>query len=142
MGPIVATPARQGASHPDRVRQLATLLVIAVAVSAVHYADGVINFAQYPKSGTLPNPSAAVIGLAWIAFTAIAVAAFLRYRRTPDSTALLLIAFYSGSGLIGLLHYAVPGALEMPLWRHAHIAADVACGVAIFAFALREARAR
>lgn len=142
MSSSVALPGPPVASHRDRVRQLAVLLMIAVAVSAVHYADGVIHFAQYPKSGTLPNPSAAVIGLAWFGFTAAGVAGLLRYRSSPDSTALLLIAFYSGSGLIGLLHYAVPGALDMPLWRHAHIAADVVCGVAIFAFALREARAR
>ncbi len=138
-GPMPAS-AQSRAPAPGRVRQLTWLLGLAFVVSIVHYADGVANFSAYPKSETIPNPSATVIGLAWLAFTAMGVAGYLRYRRQVDTPALLLLAAYSGSGLIGVLHYSIASAVDMAWWRHAHIAADVLCGVAIFAFVLRDAR--
>lgn len=135
-GKLARTPV------PGRVRQLTWLLGTAFVVSLVHYTDGVVNFSAYPKSGTIPNPSAAVIGLAWVAFTAMGVVGYLRYRRQVDTPALLLLAGYSGSGLIGFLHYSVAGAVDMAWWRQAHIIADILCGLAIFAFVLRDALGR
>ncbi|MDO9354618.1 MAG: hypothetical protein Q7T55_13050 [Solirubrobacteraceae bacterium] len=125
---------------PTRVALLTLLLAIALPVSVVHYVDSVANFADYPKSTVLPNPSALLIALSWFAFTAAGVAGYLQYRRRPSPTALLLIAFYSGSGLVGFLHYSVPGALDMPWWRHLHVIADILLGVVIFGFAIWAAR--
>ncbi len=138
--PRSGTAAR--APVPARVRQLTVLLVISFVVSVIHYTDGVVNFSAYPKSGTIPNPSAAVIGLAWFAFTAMGIVGYLRYRRQVDTPALLLLAGYSGSGLIGFLHYSVSGAIDMAVWRQTHIVVDILCGLAIFAFVLRDALGR
>jgi hypothetical protein len=46
------------------------------------------------------------------------------------------LAAYSGSGLVGIGHYAAGGTGDFPWWRHAHIAADIALGLAILAIAL------
>ena len=51
----------------------------------------------------------------------------------------MLLAFYSGSGLVGIGHYTVPGAMDMPVFRHAHVVADIALGVAMLVFVARAA---
>lgn len=135
-----ASPSPTG-NPPAHLRLLTALMVAAVAVSLVHYTDSVVAFAEYPKSSTLPNPSASLIGASWFVFTGLGAAGYLEYRRSgPSPRAALLLAAYSGSGLIGLLHYSVPGALDMPLRRHAHVLADIILGAAILAFAVWTAR--
>ena len=107
----------------------------AVGVSVVHYADNVANYDDYPQPDGGFAPSQAVIAASWFAFTAFGLAgyrAFLRGRLRP---AAVLLAVYSGSGLVGLGHYTVPGAEDMPWWRHAHVTADIVLGAAMLAFA-------
>lgn len=122
--------------HMDR-RRIGHLLIVAVGVSVVHYADNTLNFADFPEPTSGPAPSRVLIGASWFAFTAVAVAAWVVLRRGPSAGAALLLGLYSASGLVGLGHYTVPGALEMPWWRHAHVVADIACGAALLLVALR-----
>lgn len=125
----------------DRLRVLTWLLAAAFLVSVVHYADGVSAPDQYPKSGSLPNPSPLVIGLAWLGFTTAGLAGYLRYRRLgPDPIGLLLLAAYTGSGLVGILHYEPEGALDLAWWRHVHIVLDIMLASALLAFVWRESR--
>lgn len=124
-------------AHTAQVRLLAALLIVAVTISVIHYADNVVNIADYPRTTSIPNPEGWFVGLMWVPFTIAAFAGFTWFRREgPSDRALLSLAFYSGSGLIGAVHYAGVGALDMPWWRHAHIVADVLSGAAIFTFVL------
>jgi hypothetical protein len=68
--------------------------------------------------------------------------AYLLFRRRPSDLALILLAAYSGSGLVGIGHYLVPGATSMPWWRQAHVCFDIACGIAMFSFAMWAAQSR
>ena len=77
-----------------------------------------------------------MIGAAWFVFTAFGIAGFLLFRDGRARAAALCLAVYSGSGLVGLGHYTVAGATDMPWWRQAHIVADILCGIAVLAFAL------
>lgn len=122
--------------HARANRTLTAIFFVAVAVSVVHYSDNYFNYHDYPRSGTLPNPSAALVGLAWFGFTAAGLLGWLEFRREPTDRSLVLLAFYSGSGLVGFLHYSVAGATHMPWWRQAHIVSDIACGLAMFGFVL------
>lgn len=101
-----------------------------------------MNYHDYPQSRTLPNPSSALVIGAWFAFTAPGLAGYLLFRRNASSLALILLAAYSGSGLIGIGHYLVPGATSMPWWRQAHVWLDIISGIAVFSFAMWAARAR
>jgi hypothetical protein len=112
------------------------LLAVAIAVSIIHYLDNLAHYADYPEPTSGPAPSATVIGLSWFVFTAFAVLAFELFRRGRVAAGAAALAVYSLSGLVGLGHYTVPGASAMPWWRHAHIVADIACGVAVLAFAV------
>ncbi len=56
----------------------------------------------------------------------------LRRRVLP---AVVGLAVYSVSGLIGIGHYTVPGAGDMPWWRHVHVVADIVLGLAILVLA-------
>jgi hypothetical protein len=123
------------------VRILGGIFAVAVVVSIVHYTDNYVNYHDYPQSKTL-NPSAAVVLGAWFGFTAAGLAGYLLFRRRPSDLALVLLAAYSGSGLIGIGHYLVPGATSMPWWRQVHVCLDIACGIAVFSFAIWAARAR
>ncbi|MBO9533347.1 MAG: hypothetical protein J7513_10275 [Solirubrobacteraceae bacterium] len=130
-------------THPRATQRLLALFAVAALVSVVHYVDNVANYSDYPLSGTLPDPSAALIAVAWFAFTALGIAGVLEFRRRgPTPRAALLLGGYSGSGLIGILHYSAAGATSMPWWRQLHIVADIVCGLLIFAFALAIARSQ
>jgi hypothetical protein len=127
--------------HRRAVRILSVIFAVAVVASIIHYTDNYVNFDDYPPAKNAPASAALVLG-AWFAFTAVGLAGYLLFRRRPSDLALLLLAAYSGSGLIGIGHYLVPGATSMPWWRQAHVCLDIACGVAMFSFAIWAARAR
>jgi hypothetical protein len=62
------------------------------------------------------------------------------FRREPSRLSIGLLAVYSGSGLVGIGHYTVPGATDMPWWRQTHVIIDIVCGVAMFSFCVWAAR--
>ncbi len=132
-------------SSPRGFRALLLLVGVAVAVSVVHYVDNTVNFADYPQAepgSALPNPPAWLIGSAWFMFTAFGAAGVWLFARGRTRAAAVAIAGYSGSGLVGVAHYLVPGATSMVWWRQVHVVADIICGVLLFAFALWAAVAR
>lgn len=131
--------------RPAGFRTLVGLLMVGVLVSIVHYADNFANYADYPVPTSGPAPSATVIAVAWFVFTAFGAAGLVLFARHRVAPALACLAVYSVSGLIGLGHYTVPGATDMPWWRQLHVVLDIGCGVAVLAFAvwvLRRERAR
>jgi len=124
------------------VRILSWIFAAAVLVSIIHYTDNYLNYQDYPQARTAPNPSADLVLGAWFGFTAAGLAGYLLFRRRPSDLALALLLAYSGSGLIGIGHYLVPGATSMPWWRQLHVCLDIACGIAIFSFVIWALRAR
>jgi hypothetical protein len=128
--------------HRRAVRILSVIFAVAVVVSIVHYTDNYVNFHDYPPAPRAVPSSAALVLGAWFAFTAAGLAGYLLFRRSPSNGALMLLAAYSGSGLIGIGHYLVPGATSMPWWRQAHVCFDIASGIAMFSFAMWAARTR
>jgi len=117
-------------------RLIAIVVLVAVAVSIVHYTDNYTLYEEYPTSDTLPNPSAGLIAFAWVLFTAFAVAGLYFLSRGNRIAAGISFAAYSGSGLVGVLHYVAGGTGDFPWWRHAHISADIVLGFAVFACAI------
>jgi hypothetical protein len=129
--------------HRRAVRILSAIFAVAVVVSIIHYTDNYVNYSDYPQSTASRSVSSAALVLgAWFAFTAAGLAGYLLFRRAPSNLALILLAVYSGSGLVGIGHYLVPGATSMPWWRQAHVCFDITCGIAVFSFAMWAARAR
>lgn len=125
---------------PRVLRFARALLLVAVAVSIVHYVDNSGNYAAYPQPTSGPAPSRGVVAVSWFFFTAFGIAGYVLLTRRRATAAALCLAAYSASGLVGIGHYAVPGATSMVWWRQTHIGADIACGVAVFAFAVWLAR--
>ena len=118
------------------LRLLQALFALAVAVSIVHYVDNVASFADYPQPTSGPAPSRTVIGASWFVLTAFGAAGLLLFARGRIRTAAGCLAVYATSGLVGIGHYTVPGATGMPWWRQLHVVADIACGIAVLAFAV------
>jgi hypothetical protein len=123
------------------LRLLLVLMGVAVAVSVVHYVDNTVNYADYPQadSGTTlaaVSPSQTVVAAGWFIFTAFGVLGVWLFIRGRVAAAAVAIAVYSGSGLVGFAHYAVPGATDMVWWRQTHVIADIICGLLLFGFAL------
>ena len=122
-------------------RPLLLLLGVAFLVSIVHYVDNTVNYADYPSAEpgsalSSVEPSQALVGAAWFIFTGFGVLGLWLLSRGRVAAAATSLAVYSGSGLVGFLHYAVPGATDMVWWRHAHVVADIICGLLLFAYAL------
>jgi hypothetical protein len=138
----VAATSRES-EHPARARSvLAGLFAVAFGVSIIHYVDNVVNYADYPEPTSVPAPSAALIAASWFAFTACGLTGYVLFVRGRYAAAAMLVAVYSLSGLVGLGHYAVAGAFDMPLWRQLHILADIVCGAALLTFAVWVVRRR
>jgi hypothetical protein len=121
------------ARHARASRVLTVIFTTAVIVSVIHYTDNYVNFNDYPQPDQVDLPAAGIWS-AWIAFTAVGLAGYLLFLRSPSVLALALLAIYSGSGLVGILHYSVDGAFQMPWWRQAHVCADILCGFAMITF--------
>jgi hypothetical protein len=128
--------------HRRAVRILSWIFAFAVVVSIVHYTDNYVNYQDYPQPRKAPNPSAGLVLGGWFSFTAAGLAGYLLFRRGPSDLALVLLVAYSGSGLIGIGHFLVPGGTSMPWWRQLHVSFDIASGIAMFSFAVWAARAR
>jgi hypothetical protein len=128
--------------HRRAVRILSVIFAVAVVVSIIHYTDNYVNYHDYPQPETLQDASPALVLWFWFGFTAAGLAGYLLFHRAPSNLALILLAVYSGSGLIGIGHYLVPGATSMPWWRQAHVCLDITCGIAMFSFAMWAIRAR
>jgi len=128
--------------HRRAARVLSVILAVAVLSSIVHYTDNYLNYDDFPQATSGPNPSKSLVLWSWFGFTAIALAGYLSFRSHPSTLALVLLAAYSGSGLVGIGHYLVPDATSMPWWRQAHVCFDIASGIAVFSFAVWAARAR
>jgi hypothetical protein len=125
------------------LRRTATIVVlIGIAVSIVHYADNYTLYEEYPRSDTIPNPSAGLIAFAWFFFTAFALAGLYFLRQGNERAAAISLAVFSGSGLVGIGHYAAGGTDAFPWWRHAHVVTDIALGLAVLACALALSRVR
>ena len=117
-------------------RNIATLVLVAIAVSIVHYTDNYTSYEAYPRADSLPNPSQAVVGGAWFVFTAFALVGLWLLWHGRRRAAGISLAAYSGSGLVGIGHYLAGGTGDFPWWRHAHIVADITLGIAVFASAI------
>ena len=119
-------------------RLLLGLLAVAFVVSVIHYVDNTVNFADYPEPAAdgPPAPTAAVIAASWFVFTAAGLGGLWMWFRRRIVLAATALASYSISGLVGIGHYTVPGALQMPLWRQAHVIVDILCGFAVLGFAV------
>jgi hypothetical protein len=122
----------------DTRRLLNLVFWTAVAVSVVHYTDNYFNYTEFPQSdGAVPDPSKASIGIAWFVLTGFGIVGYLLYRAGGQRAAAACLAVYSLSGLVGIGHYTVPGMVDEPWWRQAHVVADIALGIAVLAVAVR-----
>ncbi|WP_116040448.1 hypothetical protein [Amycolatopsis palatopharyngis] len=120
-------------------RTLLWLLAVTFVVSVVHYVDNYVNYAEYPQPGPgddLPAPSAGLVAASWFVFTASGAAGLWLWFRGRITIACVALTGYSLSGLVGIGHYLVPGATEMVWWRQTHVLVDIACGLAVFGFAV------
>ena len=127
--------------HARAVRVLTALFGAAFVVSVVHYLDNYVNYDAFPVPDSGPVPSRGLVGGSWFAFTACAAAGYVLFRagrRLEPACALLLT--YSLSGLVGFGHYAAAGMTDAPVWRQAHVVADIVLGILVAAFAVRHWR--
>jgi hypothetical protein len=122
--------------HRRALSILTCVLLLAVAVSVVHYTDNYVNYEDFPQSDTIPNPSATTVLVAWFVFTAFGLAGYLLFRRRRYPPALVCLGVYSGSGLVGIGHYLTEGMTDAVWWRQAHVVADIALGACVLAFCL------
>ncbi|WP_117000450.1 hypothetical protein [Desertimonas flava] len=117
---------------------LTVVLVAAVVVSVVHYVDNTIRYDQFVSDD--PNVvtrliKRPVVPLAWVAYTAALIWAVRQYRARRYDRAALGFAAYSGSGIVGLLHFTDVSPSEFDAFQLTHVIADIVLGIAVLACA-------
>lgn len=127
--------------NPPSLREVRTVLGLAVAVSVVHYVDNYVRFDDYLKDPGTPITPAVVV-VSWVAFTVVAVLGYRALRQGRTGVGAWLLGLYSLSGLVGLGHYkdAPPSSFD-PV-QNVLIVTDIALGLAVLVVAVRLARAR
>src|SRR4051812_9644856 len=108
---------------------------MAVVVSIVHYTDNYVNYDDFPH-GSGPEPTAAEVLIAWFAFTGFGLLGYWLYRRGEIRRGALALLVYSGSGLVGIGHYTVPGMTDAPILCQGHVVFDILLGLSMAAFAI------
>jgi hypothetical protein len=112
---------------------LQVLLVSAFLVSIVHYVDNTVRFDDYdPDPGLITQP---IIPLAWVVFTGFGLWGYLEYRKGRDARAAIGLAIYSGSGLVGPVHYTVVSPSDFDAFQNTFVVLDTLLGLAVLAFA-------
>jgi hypothetical protein len=118
------------------------VLLVAAALSVVHYADNTIRFDDYENGGTPGFITQGSIPVSWVAFTAAGIGGYLLLRRGQRSLAAALLGLYSISGLIGPLHYTDVPPGDFALYQNVFIVTDTLAGIAVAVIAFRIAAAR
>ena len=118
------------------------VLIAAIALSVVHYADNTIHFDDYDNGGTPDFITQTGIPVSWVLFTAAGIAGYVSLRRGRRSLAAGFLGIYSLSGLIGPLHYTDVPPGDFALYQNVFILTDTLAGVAVAVIALRIAIAR
>jgi hypothetical protein len=114
-------------------RTVDVVLLTAFLLSIVHYVDNTIRFADYsPDPGFITRP---VIPISWVVFTAFGAWGYVQLRRGRDGLAAIGLAVYSGSGLIGPLHYTAVSPSDFDWFQNLFVVLDTAAGLAVFAIA-------
>lgn len=118
---------------------LRVLLVVAIAESFVHYLDNTLRYADYRG----PNPPLIsawiaqwMIPVFWVLFTIAGVAGYRRFVQGRYTQAGPLLAVYSVSGLISILHYVGISISDLSAFQNTFVFADIVLGAAILAFAV------
>lgn len=113
---------------------LTIVLVAAVVVSIVHYVDNTVRYDEFVSddpnlvSRLVKRP---LVPLAWVAFTAALVWAVRQYRAGRYDRAALGLAAYSGSGVVGLLHFTDVSPSDFDAFQLTHVIADIVLGFAV-----------
>ena len=128
-------------ARPDTrfTRILQAVLLAAVLVSIVHYVDNTVRYDDYAQGGAGPI-TAPVVAVSWFVFTAFGLWGYLAYLGGRFRSAAIGLAVYSGSGLVGIIHYRQVSPSDFDLLQNTFVTLDILLGVAILALAVRLAR--
>jgi hypothetical protein len=118
------------------------VLIAAIALSVVHYADNTLRFDDYVNGRTPGFVTQASIPVSWVLFTAAGIGGYLLLRAGNRSLAAALLGLYSFSGLIGPLHYTDVPPADFDLYQNVFIITDTLAGIAVAIIAFRVATAR
>ena len=117
-------------------RVLQAVLVASVLVSIVHYVDNTVRYGDYaPDGGGLIT--APVVAVSWFAFTAFGHWGYLSYLGGRYRSAAIGFAVYSGSGIVGIVHYLQVSPSDFDLLQNAFVTLDILLGLAVLTLAAR-----
>ena len=117
------------------------VFVTALLLSVVHYIDNTVHFDDYTggKKGFITQP---MIPISWVLFTIAGIAGYRALTQGNRRLGSALLAAYSVSGLIGILHYTTVSPGDFNAFQNTFIALDFLAGLAVFVMAVRIAVSR
>jgi hypothetical protein len=144
-GRLRIMPVNQGRSAPvnrtDELTLVRRVFVSALLLSVVHYIDNTLRYDDY-TGGKDSFVTQAMIPLSWVLFTAAGVTGYRLLKQGNRSLGGALLAVFSVSGLIGILHYTTVSPDEFSGFQNTFIGLDFLAGLAVFLVAVRIATTR
>ena len=123
-------------SDPPSVSTVRLVVFASIAVTLFHFIDNAINVDDYPKAGWQPDWFAAVVAVAWFAYTAIGVAGYRLYRHGRLGAAHACLLIYGYLVLSSLGHFLYGSPDELTTHGLVSVLVDAVAGLAVIAVAV------
>jgi len=126
--------------HDNRLRLLRWLIGFSVLSTAIHFTHNFFYVDEYPQASYTSNTLTQVgVIVLWPLLTAAGLYGYQLYKQGRYTRANLLIALYSGLGLITPLHFTA-GNPDIPTFFYITIFTDGLAGLFLLLFALYSVR--
>ena len=93
-------------ARPPAASIVRWVVVVSVAITALHYTDNYVSIANYPQPAWIQRET---IILAWVLFTFVGVAGYMLYKAGRSMAAGAYLLVYSATGISSLGHYFSSG---------------------------------
>ena len=111
-------------------------LTAAIVVSVLHYVDNTLRWSDYVNGGSTPVQRW-MVPASWVLFTAAGLWGYQQLKRGHRPMAAALLGLYSGSGLVGPIHYTAGTPAEFDAVQNVLIISDTILGVVMLVLAIR-----
>jgi hypothetical protein len=127
---------------PPSASTVRAVVLATILVSLFHFTDNAVNVDTYPKAGWQPDWFNIVVGVGWVLYTAVGVAAVVLYRRERFRAANVGLILYGYLIFSSLGHFLYGSPSELTTRGLISVFVDVTAGSVVIAVGIWSILAR